>query len=101
MNNLRYLKDVTTLILDSSICTGCKMCTIVCPHGVFAVNDKKAELKDRDACMECGACAKNCIVGAITVKSGVGCASGILTGFFRGTEPTCGCSENGKSSSCC
>jgi ferredoxin len=101
MNGLRYLSNVTTLLLDSEKCTGCKMCINVCPHDVFVVHDKKAELKDRDACMECGACAKNCAFGAITVKSGVGCASGILSGFIRGTEPTCGCSQDGKSSSCC
>ena len=36
---------------------------------------------------------------AITVRSGVGCAAGILNGILRGTEPTCDCSKD--SGSCC
>jgi len=39
--------------------------------------------------MECGACALNCQHGAIKVKSGVGCAAGIISGILRNTEPTC------------
>ncbi len=49
----------------------------------------KAEILDRDGCMECGACARNCPAGAIEVSSGVGCAAGIIRGALRGTEPTC------------
>jgi hypothetical protein len=47
--------------------------------------------------MECGACAMNCQTGAVTVKSGVGCAAGIINGLLRGTEPTCDCGSGG----CC
>jgi NAD-dependent dihydropyrimidine dehydrogenase PreA subunit len=95
---MRYIEDVITLELDAQKCNGCGMCTRVCPHHVFALEDKKASLSDRGACMECGACATNCPEGAISVESGVGCAAGIINGFLRGTEPTCDCSEN---SSCC
>ncbi len=70
-----YLREVTTLKLSAGKCTGCGMCTTVCPHHVFVVEEKKARIIDLDACMECGACAKNCAVGAIFVRSGVGCAS--------------------------
>jgi len=98
MTQLRYLENVATLILDREKCIGCGMCVEVCPHGVFAIEDKKARIADRDACMECGACAGNCPVGAIDVRSGVGCATGIIIGALRGTEPTCDCSSG---SSCC
>jgi hypothetical protein len=47
--------------------------------------------------MECGACSLNCERQAIYVKSGVGCAAGIIQGILKNTEPTCGCSE-GKAS---
>ena len=67
------------------------MCVDVCPHNVFSIADKRAEIKNRDRCMECGACQTNCSTGAITVKTGVGCASAVIWGFFRGTEPTCDC----------
>jgi NAD-dependent dihydropyrimidine dehydrogenase PreA subunit len=98
MNGLTYLKNVTTLQLDSEKCTGCTMCSIVCPHAVFAMIEKKSVIRHKDLCMECGACATNCPAGAITVKSGVGCAAGIITGFLRGTEPVCDCSGT---SGCC
>ncbi len=97
MNEQRYLADVVTLELDRDKCIGCGMCGIVCPHAVFIVENDKAIILDRDACMECGACARNCPPGAIKVKSGVGCAAGIIMGTLRGTEPCCG--ESHKS--CC
>jgi NAD-dependent dihydropyrimidine dehydrogenase PreA subunit len=98
MANLRYLKNVTTLQLDTEKCTGCKRCTQVCPHGVFMLTNGKAKIMDRGACMECGACSKNCSVEAISVKSGVGCAAGIIFGAIQGSKSTCECA---KDSSCC
>jgi len=97
MTGLTYLTDVITLQLDSEKCNGCTMCTIVCPHAVFAMKEKRAFIRYKDFCMECGACAINCPTGAITVRSGVGCAAGIINGWLRGTEPSCDCSGSG----CC
>lgn len=94
-----YLKDVVTLALDSDKCTGCGNCTVVCPHGVFVIKEKKAEIIERDACMECGACSQNCPFEAISVRSGVGCAQGIIKGMRQGSEPSCGC--NCELSDCC
>lgn len=95
-----YLKDVVTLNLLEEKCTGCGMCIEVCPQAVFVLENKKAKIIDRDACMECGACAQNCPFDAITVRSGVGCAAGIIAGTLKGTEPTCGCADE-KTKSCC
>ena len=97
---LRYLTDVVTLELDREKCNGCGMCTEVCPHAVFVVENMKARIVDRDACMECGACEMNCPVEAISVKSGVGCAAAVIQGAFKGAEPDC---DNccGESSSEC
>ena len=97
MGELRYLKNVATLKLDTEKCVGCRMCVQVCPHGVFVMEDKKPRIADLDACMECGACVRNCEVGAIFVESGVGCVSAVIIGALKGTEPTCGCSKE----SCC
>jgi NAD-dependent dihydropyrimidine dehydrogenase PreA subunit len=96
--SMRYLKNVTTLQLDSDRCTGCGVCLAVCPHTVFAIHDKKAVIQDKDKCMECGACAKNCAFGALSVRAGVGCAAAVLTGLVKGTQPQCGCATE---SSCC
>ena len=98
MSGLRYLKNVTTLELDQETCIGCGMCATVCPHAVFGV-DKKASIIDKDACMECGACAMNCPVEAIKVRSGVGCAAGIIAGLLSGGEPNCDCGTDKKN--CC
>jgi len=80
MFEIEYFKNVTTLKLDQSKCTGCRLCVMVCPHEVFEIIDKKAVIKRIDLCMECGACARNCSAEAITVRAGVGCASGIING---------------------
>ena len=89
---MRYLESVVTLSLDAARCNGCGLCVAVCPHAVFRLERKRAVLADRGACMECGACAKNCEMGAITVRSGVGCAAGVLAGLVTGGPPDCGCS---------
>ncbi len=87
MRNFRYLKQIATLALDVEHCIGCGRCEEVCPHGVFRLNERRAEIVDFDACMECGACARNCPVAVITVKAGVGCASGLLAEWWGGMFP--------------
>lgn len=99
MSGLRYFDDVVTLKLDTDKCTGCRRCVEVCPRGVFEMRDKRAYLVDRGACLECGACQRNCAYGAISVDAGVGCAAAIINGWIHGTEPTCDCGPG--SSGCC
>ena len=84
MENFRYLPNVTTLSLNQNECVGCGICEIVCPHGVFALENKIARIRDLDACMECGACAKNCPTDAIGVSPGVGCAAYIIQTWIKG-----------------
>jgi ferredoxin len=88
-----------TLKYDPDLCINCEMCSIVCPHGVFASGGHVARLVRREVCMECGACQRNCPVSAITVDSGVGCAAAMIRAALTGKkEITCG-PEIG--SSCC
>jgi len=95
----RYLANVVTLHLDPGKCNGCRLCVEVCPHAVFVIDNKCARIVDRDACMECGACAQNCEPGAITVTAGVGCAEAIIYGVVSGRDPN-GCCDNADSSCC-
>lgn len=99
---MQYLRNVVSLKLDDSLCTGCGMCTTVCPHAVFEIKNKKAQIIRKDHCMECGACALNCPFGALSVKAGVGCAAGVLNGILNNSDASCDCYvPNEKESSCC
>jgi ferredoxin len=97
MKELLYLKDVTTLKLDEGRCNGCGSCLEVCPHEVFVMNSNRVHIRNRDACMECGACRQNCAFGAISVQSGVGCAAGIISSITGGMTGSCCCAPQG----CC
>jgi NAD-dependent dihydropyrimidine dehydrogenase PreA subunit len=88
---MTYMKNGETLSLDSALCTGCRECIDVCPHAVFDMERGRAVIIDRLSCMECGACMKNCPAGAIRVQAGVGCATAVIQGMLRGTEPSCSC----------
>lgn len=96
-----YLKNVVSLEYNKDKCTGCGRCVEVCPHGVYAMENKRARIVERDSCMECGACALNCEFHAITVDSGVGCSAAIIRGMLTGSEPACGFDTAGNNSSCC
>lgn len=98
MSNHLYLTNVATLKLDKKKCIGCGLCTTVCPHAVFLLANKQAEIVDLDRCMECGACVGNCPTTALSVNAGVGCASAIIHGWITGSEPSCDCSGG---SNCC
>jgi NAD-dependent dihydropyrimidine dehydrogenase PreA subunit len=100
MRALSYLNN-NTLRLDEKKCIGCGTCLEVCPHGVFSVEDQKAQILHKRYCMECGACQKNCPVEAIYVNAGVGCAAAVITGILTGSEPVCGCSTDDSSVKCC
>ena len=92
---MHYLANVVTLKLDINACIGCGMCTMVCPHRVFDLKNGKANIVDRDSCIECGACSRNCPVDAIQVRTGVGCATGIIMKSI-GKKGDCCCN-----SECC
>lgn len=90
MNNFVYLKNVATLELDEQKCIGCGMCRIVCPHAVFGNSSGRAQIENKDACMECGACAQNCIAKALSVEAGVGCAAAVINTAL-GRDGACCC----------
>jgi NAD-dependent dihydropyrimidine dehydrogenase PreA subunit len=87
---LKYIDNIVSLEYDLEKCTGCKMCTEVCPRDVFVIEDRKARVIDRDACIECGACMLNCVFGALKVETGPGCAAAILGSGKNGGSCSCG-----------
>jgi len=88
MTKHKYLKNVTTLVLDTDRCFGCGLCEMVCPHAVFEVVEGKSHLIDKDACMECGACALNCSTNALTVNPGTGCAAAFIFAWLNKNNTT-------------
>ena len=76
----KYVRNVATLTLSAEKCTGCGLCMIVCPHGVFEIDAKGTFIADKDSCMECGVCAINCPNEAIEVCAGVGFATAMILG---------------------
>jgi ferredoxin len=98
MGQLIYLKDVVTLKLDDEKCIGCGMCLLVCPHAVFSLTNGKVDIVNRDACMECGACAQNCPVNALQVHAGVGCATAVINSALGRKNSSCCCTIDAKGS---
>ncbi|MEW6351715.1 MAG: mercury methylation ferredoxin HgcB [Thermodesulfobacteriota bacterium] len=87
-----YLKNVVTLSLDEQKCTGCGKCLDVCPHAVLERENGKVRIQSRDRCMECGACARNCPVEAVSVTAGVGCAAAVINSALGRKASSCCCS---------
>jgi len=85
----QYLKGVSTLSFDVERCVGCQMCLTVCPRAVWSMVERKAAITDLDSCIECGACAKNCAEGAISVRTGAGCAAGVIASAFNQSAGGC------------
>jgi len=92
------------IAIDSSRCSGCGTCALVCPHRVIAIADRRAFLAAEHRCIECGACQLNCHEAAITVTKGTGCLVAIAretwlrkrSGSRSGADdsmiqPSCGC----------
>lgn len=91
MNRFIYLRNTSTLQLDADRCVGCGMCLTVCPHSVLALGNGRVHIEARDACMECGACAQNCPTQAISVETGVGCASAVINSILGRQSSSCCC----------
>ena len=66
------------IALHKEACTGCGVCSKVCPHGVLSMVEKRATLIHEERCIECGACQLNCHDGAVSVTKGTGCLVAII-----------------------
>ena len=61
-------KALITYSIISEKCTGCGLCTKVCPTQATSGEKKKAHTIDNDKCTRCGACIESCKFDAINVK---------------------------------
>ena len=80
------------IFIDEKRCTGCKICSFVCPHHVIGMNSEHAMLAHPERCIECGACRLNCSFDAIQVTKGTACLTAIVKeDIFKIKEKGCGC----------
>lgn len=87
----RNAKPINTLVFIPGRCTNCGRCLEVCPHRVFQPGERRVRMARAEACMECGACQRNCAFGAVQVESGVGCAAAMIKAALTGRkEAVCG-----------
>ena len=101
---MKYLHDVATIAVLAEKCTGCGMCIKVCPRSVLKIDEGKASVVDKDACIECGACAMNCQFDAIVGDFGVGCAAAMINGLLKYGDVekgSCDCEGEGSGSTAC
>jgi len=46
--------------VDKEWCKGCGICVAFCPKSVLAIENGKVEIKNIDACIQCGQCELRC-----------------------------------------
>lgn len=61
-------KALLSYTIDPAKCTGCSMCSRVCPSSAISGEIKKPFVIDQAKCIKCGACMEKCKFGAIEHK---------------------------------
>ncbi len=56
-------------VIDPEKCTGCTLCSKVCPYGAITAEVRKPARVTEAACAGCGTCAATCPADAITMPS--------------------------------
>jgi heterodisulfide reductase subunit A len=61
------VKEPHTARINPEVCTGCHLCTTVCPYNAIEGEKKEPHKVIEASCMSCGTCAAECSFGAITM----------------------------------
>jgi len=62
------LCEADKAVVDEALCTGCNVCTIVCPFGAIEKNEMGVAQVDEDLCKGCGICSASCPERAIDMQ---------------------------------
>jgi NADH-quinone oxidoreductase subunit F len=60
-------KNLVTYSIDKNKCVGCTMCAKNCPAGAISGTVKEPHVIDTEKCIKCGKCATVCKFGAVVV----------------------------------
>jgi heterodisulfide reductase subunit A len=61
--------EAAVAVIDEEQCSGCKICSFLCPFGAISFDDEKQVSRVNEAlCKGCGVCVAACPSGAITGK---------------------------------
>jgi len=61
--------EAATAVIDEEICSGCKVCELLCPYKAISFDEEKEVCRVNEAlCKGCGVCVAACPSGAITGK---------------------------------
>jgi ferredoxin len=78
--------------IDLTKCRRCGTCVDVCPQAtIIARGDGFPVQIHEDACMECGACQRNCAAGAVAVAAGVWCFAALMNEALFGRKASSSC----------
>ncbi len=59
--------EAATAVVDERICSGCQLCSLVCPYSAISFDEKKEVCRVNEAlCKGCGACVGACPSDAIS-----------------------------------
>ena len=61
--------EAATAVIDERICSGCRICELVCPYSAISFDEEKEVCRVNEAlCKGCGACVGGCPSGAISLS---------------------------------
>ena len=59
--------EASTAVIDEDLCSGCRICNLLCPYSAISFDDEKNVSNINEAlCKGCGTCVAACPSGAIT-----------------------------------
>ena len=61
--------EAATAVIDEELCSGCKICNLLCPYSAISFDEEKEVSRVNEAlCKACGVCVAACPSGAMTSK---------------------------------
>ncbi|MDR2515354.1 MAG: NADH-quinone oxidoreductase subunit NuoF [Christensenellaceae bacterium] len=63
-----HCKSLLQYTIDEEKCTGCSLCSRICPVGAISGEVRKSFTIDQSKCIKCGACMEKCRFAAISRK---------------------------------